>query len=458
MSVVETARESAWETARESARESDRPSLDVDPGLRIAATESVVQHIRVGLLGYGRVGQAVGALASDAHATLESAGLELHLVGALVRDRGKSRGGPPVPLWTSAADLFATRFEVLIDVMGGEHPAYEFVRRAIELGAHVVTANKTLVALRGRELAALARRRGVVFAYDAAVLAGVPFLGALARRPLIASPHRITGIINGTSHFIACELERGGSQASALAEAIVRGYAEPDSSADLGGRDAAEKLTILLHLVGCRDVAVSDLTTRSLEVVTAADVLGARALGGVIKPAAIASLDAANPGAWVGPVFVDRAHAFARLQGVTNAIEFAGPIGDPVTFAGPGAGPAITAATILDDVAEACAGSDRAHASGWRTRPAPATALRQPPAGRWFLRVAGAQTSLSEFAEQLAASRLPALGLVECGRALVARTAHAPWSVLVPVVESLRSAGHDVLALPVVQAPGAGPL
>ena len=438
----------------ETDRERDRSSLDVGLGLPIAAPVSVVQHVRVGLLGYGRVGQAVGALAVDAHETLRSAGLELHLVGALVRDRAKPREGPPVPLRTSAADLFATRFDVLIDVMGGEHPAYEFVRRAIELGVHVVTANKTLVALRGRELAALAQRRGVVFAYDAAVLAGVPFLGALARRPLIASPHRITGIINGTSHFIACELERGGSQASALAEAIVRGYAEPDSSADLGGRDAAEKLTILLQLVGCRDVAVSDLTTRSLEVVTAADVLGARALGGVIKPVAIASLDAANPGAWVGPVFVDRSHAFAALQGVTNAIEFAGPIGGPVTFAGPGAGPAITAATILDDVAEACAGTDRAAAHSWRTPPATAASLRQAPAGRWFLRVAGAGTSVGDFAEQLAAARLPALGLVECGRALVARTAHAPWSAVTSVVESLRTAGHDVLAVPVVELSG----
>ena len=337
--------------------------------------------------------------------------------------------------------------------MGGEHPAFEFVRHAIDRGVHVVTANKTLVALRGRELTAHARRRGVVFAYDAAVLAGVPFLGALARRPLIASPHRITGVINGTSHFIACELERGGSQASALSEAIARGYAEPDSAADLGGRDAAEKLTILLHLVGCRDLRVSDLTTCSLEVVTAADVLGARALGGVIKPAAIASLDATNPGAWVGPVFVDRAHAFARLQGVTNAIEFAGPIGDPVTFAGPGAGPAITAATILDDVAEACAGTDRTAANGWRTPPVTAASLRQPPAGRWFLRVAGAGTSVGDFAEQLAAARLPALGLVECGRALVARTANAPWSAVSSVVESLRATGHDVLALPVVDRP-----
>jgi len=240
---------------------------------------------------------------------------------------------------------------------------------------------------------------------------------------------------------------------AALADAQRLGFAEPDPSMDISGADAAEKLTILLHLVGCRDLRVSDLTTCSLEVVTSADVLGARALGGVIKPAAIASLDAANPGAWVGPVFVDRSHAFAALQGVTNAIEFAGPIGDPVTFAGPGAGPAITAATILDDVAEACAGTDRAAAHSWRTPPATPASLLQPPAGRWFLRVAGAGTSVGDFAEQLAAARLPALGLVECGRALVARTAHAPWSAVTSVVESLRAAGHDVLAVPVVDRP-----
>jgi homoserine dehydrogenase len=214
---------------------------------------TAVRKLRIALLGYGRVGQAVATLAEAERARLRAEGLRLQIVGALVRDREKPRGGPVQRLHTAADDLFAEPFDVLIDVMGGVDPAGDLVRRALASGAHVVTANKTLVAARGLEFDAFARQRGVAFVYDAAVLAGVPFLGALARRPLIGSPRTLTGIINGTSHFIACRLERGGSFAAALAEATRRGYAEPDSSADVGGRDAAEKLTILLHLAGCRD-------------------------------------------------------------------------------------------------------------------------------------------------------------------------------------------------------------
>jgi homoserine dehydrogenase len=145
--------------------------------------------------------------------------------------------------------------------LGGVHPAYDYVRQALEAGIPVVTANKSLMAEKGEELRAIARRAGVSLAYEAAVLAGVPFIGAWTRRPLMGSPLRITGILNGTSHFLTCALERGGSFESALTEAIDRGYAEPDSAADVSGRDAAEKLTILAHLSGCRDLKVSDLTT-----------------------------------------------------------------------------------------------------------------------------------------------------------------------------------------------------
>src|SRR5215203_5959312 len=99
--------------------------------------------VRIGLLGYGRVGQAVAALAEVERDRLRGAGLDLRVVAALVRDRVKPRGGPSVVLHTDAAGLFSSRFDVLIDVMGGEHPAFEYVQRALEAGTHVVSANKT---------------------------------------------------------------------------------------------------------------------------------------------------------------------------------------------------------------------------------------------------------------------------------------------------------------------------
>ena len=416
-----------------------------------ARSRDAVLRVNVALLGYGRVGQAVAAVGAAEHQRLRDAGLDLRITGALIRDPSKSRLGPPIQLHTSAASLFGTQADVVIDVMGGEHPAHELVTLAIESGAHVVSANKTLVAAAGRELRALAARRGVAFVYDAAVLAGVPFLGALSRRPLIGSPVRITGIINGTSHYVTSQLARGGSLDAAVAEAVAHGYAEPDSSADLSGRDAAEKLTILLHLCGCRDLAVADLLRCHLDQLGPGDILGARALGGTIKPVAVASLDPANPGAWVGPALVDRAHPFAPLSGVGNAIQFAGDIGDPVTFAGPGAGPRVTAATIIDDLAEAALSGGRASIPAAASVPLPAS-VRRPPAGQWYVRAGSAHATTAVVIDGLASNGVSTTRALECGRAVVARTASAPWSAITSARQRLADAGHDVLVLPILDA------
>jgi homoserine dehydrogenase len=396
----------------------------------------------------------VAALALAEHDRLRRAGCELRLTGALVRDPARPRGGPNIPLHTTSASLFRERADVVIDVMGGEHPAFELTTLAIGAGAHIVSANKTLVALRGGELAALAAEQGVAFLFDAAVLAGVPFVGALSRRPFIGGPVRIAGIINGTSHFVVDRMADGGSLASALDEAVARGYAEPDSDADVSGRDAAEKLAILLRLSGCAGVTVSHLTRCGLGELRGVDLLGARALGAVVKPVALASLDAANPGAWVGPALVDASHPFASLAGVANAIQFENGIGDPVTFAGPGAGPRVTAATILDDVVEAVA-RERSAAQGPPSGLALRVPLRRPAAGPWYVRVVGGDLGPGGFAEALAARGLPVERVVRCGRALVARTGAAPWSRIVAASSHFTQLHLDALALPIV---GASPI
>jgi homoserine dehydrogenase len=239
----------------------------------------------------------------------------------------------------------------------------------------------------------------------------------------------------------------------ALDEATKLGYAEPDSTADISGRDAAEKLTILAHLSGCVDLAVSDLTTCGLDTLLPVDVSAARALGGVLKPVALASFDPVNPGAWVGPALVDLAHPFARLTGVANAIEFAGATGEAVTFAGPGAGPRITAATILDDVVEALTGGRQRATTPRVTGITPAVSLRQPPAGCWYVRVSGAGLSASDLAGCLAAHGVPAPSLTDGDRAVAGRTGEAPWPAVCDAMERLTANGHEAIALPVIEQP-----
>jgi homoserine dehydrogenase len=292
----------------------------------------------------------------------------------------------------------------------------------------VVTANKTLVAHHGPELRALARRRRTILACEAAVVAGVPFLGSLARRPLLAAAARIAGILNGTSHFVLTALDRGATLPAALDDAVARGFAEPDSAADTSGRDAAEKLTILLHLSGVAGLAVDDLTRRGLDALTPADLAAARRLGGLVKPVALATLEPGRSGAWVGPAFVPAGHLFAALQGVDNALAITSASGQTVTFAGPGAGPDVTAATIVDDIVEATAGPDAVDHGERLPAGIDRAALREPPRTRWFLRVVDGAGEASSI------------------------TAPQPWAEIARTVEQHRAAGRAAAAIPVLES------
>ena len=250
--------------------------------------------------------------------------------------------------------MLTSGIDVLVEALGGVEPARTLVAAALDRGIPVVTANKSLVAAHGPELRARAALAGVPLLYEAAVVAGVPFVGALSNRPGVRSLTRILGILNGTSHLITTAIERGVSFAAALADAQARGYAEPDSAADISGRDAAEKLAILLQLCGAPNTTAADIECIGIDSLQPQDFADARAKGGVIKPLATASF---GPGGWtgrVGPAFIPNSHLFAGLSGVTNALELHPTIGAPITFVGPGAGPEITAQTILDDVIQAC--------------------------------------------------------------------------------------------------------
>jgi homoserine dehydrogenase len=401
-------------------------------------------------LGYGRVGQAVAAVAERSRERLEAAGVELRFTGALVRDLHKSRSGPPVRLSRDAASVL-TGVDVAVEVLGGVEPAWTLVESALRARIPVVTANKTLVARYGQELARTAARHGTTFVFDAAVLAGVPFLGSLARRPLISQARHLAGIVNGTSQFIVSALNRGMAFEPALAEAITRGYAEPDSEADTSGRDAAEKLTILLHLAGYPRVAVADLPCTRLEVLDPRHLSSARQLGGAIKPVALASIDPRAPGAWVGPAFVDERHLFASLGGVTNALEIAIDDDHAVTFAGPGAGPDVTAVTILDDIVEAVTAprpeAGRVPTAGFAEVPphlSPAV-FRQPPAGCWF--VAAKDGGGTGAAVDRA---VPSARAVRADDWAAVVTTPADWPAIDRAVAGFRQEGRQAIALPVI--------
>jgi homoserine dehydrogenase len=427
----------------------------------ISAHSSSSDRARVGLLGCGTIGRAVvAAIAEHPH-------LNLDCVGALVRDAVRPRRhiavdsaeARDVTLHTDPNRVIDDA-DVIVEVLGGVEPARTLVTRALERGVPVVTANKTLMAAHGPELRELARRTRTPLLFEAAVVAGVPFVGAIARRPLLSGVTALTGILNGTSHFITTGIERGGSFEAVLADAQANGYAEPDSTADVSGRDAAEKLTILLHLCGAETVRVDQLCRRGIDTLSAGDLTAARALGGTIKPIAHASLvqdvaagagPHAEAGSWVGPAFVPSTHTFAQFSGVTNALHLQWGSDAPVLFAGPGAGPAVTAATILDDIVEALTAKETGTFTvGADSRRAGRASidLSAPPPSRWFLRLSGVAFSCDHVAEFLASRGVPALRIESGAYGIAAATAISTWPAVSGVADTLASLGATVTLLP----------
>ncbi len=357
-----------------------------------------------------------------------------------------------IPLVTHGLDLFAEDIDVVVEVLGGVEPARTLVTQALLQGIPVVTANKSLIAEHGDELRALAARQGTPLLFDAAVLAGVPFLGALARRPLFSSFSSLAGIINGTTPVITSAIARGESYADALRGAIDAGYAEPESGADTSGRDAAEKLAVLLQLAGCQGLSVAALPRVGIEALTFQHFEFARACGGTIKPVALASLDLANSGAWVGPAFVPADHPFATVSDVTNALAIRGPRRREALFVGPGAGPEVTAATIIDDIVECVRLKDADGACGpVRIPTAQTPSLTTPPASRWFVCITNrGSLSVSDVAEFVAAHRVPALHIEERAGGIAALLAYAPWQVARDAVDAINACGAHADLFPVL--------
>jgi homoserine dehydrogenase len=348
-------------------------------------TQGAVRTIRIGLLGVGQVGQAVARLAADRSATAH-AGLRFHVEQALVRDVAKVRRCPrPGRLTSNPSAFLRGQYDVVVDALDAIEPARTLVARLLGRGTNVVTANKALVAAHGAHLETIAAARGAAFRYEATALSAVPFLGTLAARPIVASVTRVRAIVNGTSNYLLTSLaEPGVSFQDAVTRAQQLGYAEPDPSRDLDGLDAADKLLLLAQLFGWGRVAREALEVRGIRAVTPDDLAAARSAGGVIKPIVAAERDAAGVSAFVGPAFLAATEPLASLAGALNGIRLDGRYVSNLFFSGPGAGPDVTAATLLDDAVQAATTTTQGP-----PRPAPSTtpAFPSSPATAWFLRV-----------------------------------------------------------------------
>lgn len=366
-----------------------------------------VRKIRIGLLGLGNVGQAVARLSADRGAA-ERAGVRFKVEQALVRDVARSRNCPrPDRLTSNPSAFLRGHYDVVIEALGTVEPARTLVARLLGRGTSVISANKALVAEHGSQLESIAAARGAAFRYEATALSAVPFLGTLADRPLVASVDRLLAIVNGTSNYLLTSLAvPGASFSQALARAQELGYAEPDPSRDLDGLDAADKLLLLTTLFGWGRLSREALDISGIRRVTPDDLAAARSIGGTIKAVVSAERDATGIRAFVGPVFLPSTEPLASLGGALNGIRLDGRHVSNLFFSGPGAGPDVTAATLLDDAVQATAYERKVH-----ERPARSSRQVFPasPATEWFLRVTcpGVLPSPSAIAGLVSTAGLP---------------------------------------------------
>jgi len=392
---------------------------------------------RIGVLGLGNIGSAFARLARDLAAPLADRGLAPIVTSALVRNvsRPRAAAGFVRTITDNRDDFFAEPVDIVVEALGGVEPAFSLVRRALDRGIPVVTANKSLLAAHGDELVRLARRRGTALRYEAACIAGVPFVGSFERRALAARASGVTAILNGTSNHILTSMTRGGSFEDALAEAQRLGYAEPDPTMDVSGADAAEKLTILIRLFGRLLVDPRSIPLDSLGTVEADDIAAARAFDGAIRPVSRATWQGRAIRAHVGPVFLGGAHPLARVSGVTNGIVIDAERG-ALCYVGPGAGPDVTAATLLDDVLEIV--TERRALAPPPDAIARAESIARPDSG-WFLRLAG-DASHTDVADLLGAYGIWCTRIARRGDRVYALTCPSDPARIQSALDALRGA------------------
>jgi len=314
--------------------------------------------IGIGLMGLGVVGSGVARILHEkAGVYARQIGLPLEIRRVLVRDPAKPRDFPidPALITTNAADLLNDpAIEMVIEAMGGEQPAYEYLLAALRAGKFVVTANKEVMAKHGAELLALAREHNVDLLYEASVGGGIPIIAPLKRDLLANDIVGVTAIINGTTNYILTSMSKGGgSFADALAEAQRLGYAEADPTNDVEGIDAAYKLSILATLAFHMDVNPGAIHREGITKLGARDFEYARELGYAIKLLAIGRKTADGVQLRVHPALVSQDQLLASVDGVLNAVEIEGDLMSRVLFQGPGAGSLPTTSAVVADALDA---------------------------------------------------------------------------------------------------------
>ncbi len=307
-----------------------------------------MSKIKIGLIGLGTVGGGVFKVLKD------FPDVEITKIAVKNIDKPRNIEGLNRAMLTTDPYEIVNNPEstVVAELIGGVHPAYELIKKAIENGKHVVTANKELLAKHGEELFNYAEQHNVVILYEAAIAGGIPLIMPI--KTILAGNKitKIEAILNGTTNYILTNMDvNQSSYETVLKEAQELGYAEADPTGDVEGFDSTYKLTTLATITFNKRVKLENVYREGITKIKAEDIKYANELGYKIKLVAYAHIDENdNADVRVHPMFVSKEETLAHINYVKNAVTLTGsPVGK-ITLSGAGAGEMPTASSVVGDI------------------------------------------------------------------------------------------------------------
>ena len=314
-----------------------------------------LRTVNVGLIGLGTVGGGVARTILSHHDRyLDAYNIDLQIARAcgLVWEQAEAAGITPEQFTSDWHDVVSDEsVDIVVELIGGEHPATEIYEAAFAAGKHVVTANKALLGRHVEPFARAAREHGVQLKCEASCGGGIPIVSTLERDLVGNEILTIAGILNGTTNYILSRMEaEGADYADVLADAQAKGYAEADPSADVDGFDAASKTAILASIGFSSRVTTDDVYQQGIRTITAEDISVAHDLGYTIKLLGIARNTAEGVDVRVHPTMIPLDHQLAKVSGAMNAVYVVGDAVGETMFYGAGAGSFPTASAVVGDI------------------------------------------------------------------------------------------------------------
>jgi len=338
--------------------------------------------VNIAILGYGTVGSGVvEVLETNKESIEQKAGKEINVKYILdLKDfPGTSIEGL---LTKDYNDILNDKdIDIVVEVMGGTNPAYEFTKKALESGKSVVTSNKELVAAHGPELLKIAKKNQINYLFEASVGGGIPIIRPLNKSLSADEIFEITGILNGTTNFILSKMTTEGSDFDeVLKEAQELGFAEANPEADIEGHDACRKIAILSSLAYGNHVDYSNIYTEGITKIRPRDIEYAKDLNFQIKLLATSKKVGDKAYAMVAPMLIENAHPLSNVHGVFNAIFIKGNVIGDIMFYGSGAGKLPTASAVVADIVDVCIHIDKNIITHWYSKEMELLPLEEVPA------------------------------------------------------------------------------